>query len=137
LITVVIAASSILVRAEAGSQADDLTGEWEMVGMVYRGTVQDPAEIKGGTIRIEKGKLFLRYKEWKKPVERTFDVRPETGTGEIDWTDSGGLHPGRYELKDGTLKIIFTRLANGPRPTGFDAEKDEDVMMYTLERAKK
>jgi uncharacterized protein (TIGR03067 family) len=126
-----------IATAGPRDREEDLYGEWDLIGMVLRGVVWDQAGVKGGTIRIEKGKLFLRYKEFDKAVEYSFDVRPGEGAGEVDLTTKSGQHRGRYELNHGTLRVIWTSYANKPRPAGFDAEKDEGVVMYTLKRPKK
>jgi hypothetical protein len=126
-----------VVLADPADRKEDLYGDWDLVGMVYRGVVQDPADLKGGTIRIEKGKLFLRYKEFPQPVELGFEIRPGAGTGEVDELIDSTRFLGRYELKDGALRIVLALHANKPRPAGFDAEKDEGVLMYVLRRPKK
>jgi hypothetical protein len=50
------------VRGRPGplDQAEDLYGDWKMIGMVHRGTAQNPAYVKGSTIRIEAGKRLLQ-----------------------------------------------------------------------------
>ena len=109
-------------------------GEWEMVRMVYKGVVQDPARVRGSTIKIEKGKLLLRYKDWNSPLEFRVEVRPEKEPKEIDlFLPNGALTRGIYELKGGTLRIVLGQ-RDDPRPTSFDAEKDKSLLLYTLDR---
>jgi uncharacterized protein (TIGR03067 family) len=118
-------------------RAEDLYGEWDLIGMVHRGVVQDPAAVKGGAIRIERGKWFLRYKETDQWVDLALEIRPGagTGTGEVDLIEIDSTrYLGRYELKSGTLRIVVSQRKGKPRPAKFEAEKDKDVTLYILRR---
>jgi uncharacterized protein (TIGR03067 family) len=116
--------------------AGPLDGDWKMTEMVYKRTAQGP-DILGTTVRIANGKLLIRWAGGKHTTERTLTVRTNRTPGEIDSTTAevAGTSPGIYELKDGTLRIIFAP-RGADRPTGFDATTDERLTLYVLRKAK-
>jgi uncharacterized protein (TIGR03067 family) len=130
-----------LASTARGQEATDdaLLGDWDIVGMVYRGKVQDFGGPTGGTVKIGDGKLWLQYPSFAGgPDEKRITVRPSKKPHEIDLFIAGDkrVWPGIYEVKDGTLRIIMAQSGDA-RPTDFDAEKNERLTMYTLAKRKK
>ncbi|WP_157369923.1 hypothetical protein [Zavarzinella formosa] len=125
------------VRADDGKD-DTLRGKWNIVGMVYRGQVQDFGGPTGGTMTITDGKLQLKYLSYDTPSEWAIAIQPSVIPRRIDvrlpHDDERRL--GIYELKDGVLRIIFARPGDD-RPKDFDARKDEKLILYTLKRPSK
>jgi uncharacterized protein (TIGR03067 family) len=120
------------------SATDDIAlhGHWNIVGMVFRGVIQDTKDLAGGTVTIENGEFHLHYKEWSRPSDEKIVVRPSRTPKEIDfYLNNRLLCIGIYEQKNGILRIIHSNEPKGPRPTGFDAEKNEHVTLYILKKA--
>jgi uncharacterized protein (TIGR03067 family) len=127
------------MMAQAQEDKDDaLVGEWDIVGMVYKGKVQDFDGPTGGTIKIGDGKLCTQHPYFNGPVERGMTLRPSKSPREIDLRHPEGdqVWLGIYELKDGTLRIIIA-WAGDARPMDFDAKKNERLILYTLAKHEK
>src|SRR5262245_8173443 len=64
---------------------DALLGDWEIVGMVYKGEAQNFDEPIAGTVKIEPGKLWLRYPSFVfGPAEHLITLRPSASPREMD-----------------------------------------------------
>lgn len=115
-----------------------LDGEWEIVGMVYKGAVQKFGRPTGGTMTIRGRELVLKYGPDGAGAQVEITLRAGKGPKEIDYQFRGTETPhlGIFELADGTLTLVLA--AGGQdRPKQFDATKDATLTSYTLRRVKR
>jgi len=122
-------------------------GEWEIVEMVFRRTVQDLGGGPGGWFIFERGGFDYLYNvgdrtkidRMKANKSRAMDpcvIRPrELDISNKDRPDDEPMKA-LWELKDGTLRVIW-REGGGERPTDFDeAYKDPRQTLFVLKKAK-
>jgi uncharacterized protein (TIGR03067 family) len=148
--TLMIVLASLVAAPAFGQEKNDpgdaLYGEWEVVEMIFHGKVQDFGIGNGGWFLFEPGGFIRSFNEEQRReldnqrvkallMERCFigrreiDIRTKFLSREGDWRYS------LYELKDGKLRIVY-REDNGPRPTHFDALKDDRLTLFVLKKVK-
>ena len=123
---------------------DTLDGQWEIVGMVYKGEAQKFDGPNGGTMAIKGRELVKKYPSWDGEGVRTeITLRPSKEPKEIDlrFPEVKDLlpatqHLGIYKLEGETLTIVLAQ-SDQERPKQFDARKDSKLTSYTLKRTKK
>jgi uncharacterized protein (TIGR03067 family) len=129
-------------RRAASREADNgppgpLAGQWQVVELIEKGKVRDlkqPYE----QIKIDRGRItFLNQNG-----ERGFAFRCTVNEREIDldvgdpFSKAKELIKGIYRLQDGELRIVWADDIDMPRPTKFDALKNEQLTLYVLKREK-
>jgi len=134
------------VKSDPG---EALYGEWEVVEMVYRGTVQDFGGKSGGFFLFEPGgflrfqdaddrESIMRNKRLKNALmERCIvrpgeiDIWPKLLTKELEW-----LLKASCDLKGGKLRVIWGG-DDDKRATDFDeAYKDKRLTLFVLKKVK-
>jgi uncharacterized protein (TIGR03067 family) len=140
ILAVAIPHSAELRGSEKKPADDPLDGEWEIVGMVYKGKVQKFSGPNCGTIKIEGRKLVFKFVNGSaEGVEHEIVLRPAKEPKEIDLRMVGGKDDsarGIYEVKDGVLTITHTQYGED-RPNVLDATKNPKWTSFTLRRLKK
>jgi uncharacterized protein (TIGR03067 family) len=150
--TLMIVLATLLTLPAFGQDRADpgeaLYGEWKIIEMIHLAHVQD-LEGQGGSFMFVPGGFIysinsemhdrvIRDKRLQKALTERCVVRPR----EMDITTKplgGGpelTSKALYELKDGTLKVIWSN-EYGERPTDFDdAIKDRTLTLFVLKKAK-
>jgi hypothetical protein len=132
--------ASVSIAEEKDDPASALDGEWEVVEMIYKGKVQD----FGGRperYRFKDGKMWHALKndgklprkpfgEYSYGAGEPFAVRRG---GEIDVVYPDVVAKGRYELKDGNLRIVW-REDLADRPASFGAVADPGLTLRVMKR---
>lgn len=111
-----------------------LDGEWVMAQYVQGGN--DLAGAKGQEVRIGDGKLVLAggLEEFSYKTDQTAD------SAQIDLTSARNkteMIKGIFKFEKGTLILCFPKGGQGDRPTKFESPAGTEVILLTLERAKK
>jgi len=152
----IIGPASIAPTAFAQERPDpgkSLYGEWEIVEMIHRRTVQDFGGESGGWFVFEPDG-FLRASDEKqlanimrkKGLKKALTERCIIREHEIDiWAKpvigtkgEGWLVECSYELRDGKLRLIWRDGPGGKRPTDFDeAFKDPALTLFVLKKRPK
>jgi uncharacterized protein (TIGR03067 family) len=121
-----------------------LDGQWEIVGMVYKGMAQKFDGPNGGTVAIKGRELVINYPSGDgEGALREITLRPSKEPKEIDLRFPevknllpAALHLGIYKLEGETLTIVLAH-SDQERPKQFDARKDSKLTSWTLKRTKK
>jgi uncharacterized protein (TIGR03067 family) len=131
------ALSLVLIIAQgepASGQADlkALQGTWQATSYELKGQTAPPEFVAKGRYAFEKEQLTMF--EGEEIVGKVRIVlHPETSPKGIDWINEapgqgkGGKVEGIYEIKDGTLKLCFSK---SKRPTEFVSAFDACVMTF-------
>jgi hypothetical protein len=127
-------------EALAGKYDPDktLVGEWEVVEMIYKGTVQDFQGRPGGWMTFQYGKWSEAHSDRRYVVKYDYKI---VGSGEMDidlksslWY-SGRILKCRYEHKDGNLRLAWGN-SYDERPTHFNALMDSGMNFYVLKKVR-
>jgi len=132
LILLVTSQTLPVVAQEKDDPSKPLQGEWEIVGMIYKGKVQDSGGLPLGWIKFEKKGLAIANGEHSYGSNLPCTIRRE----EIDILDKlfGAEKTLRalYIFQNQELWIVW---AEDYRPTHFDAAKDPRLTLYVLRKA--
>jgi hypothetical protein len=153
--TLMILAATVVAAAAFADEKPDpgkaLYGEWEVVEMIYRATVQDFQGKCGGWFIFDKEgviivpagepnakerAMFQRIKGAKNGFRHATAIRPSELDIEFWFPWRSYTTKASYELKDGKLRILWGDNEN-ERPTDFDeAYKDMRLTYYVLQKVK-
>jgi hypothetical protein len=128
-------------EALAGKYDPDktLVGEWEVVDMIFKGTVQDFRGQSGGWMTFQYGKWSRADSDHRYGVQYSYTI---VGPGQID-IDLNGLgllgntawiQKCLYEHKDGQLRLVWNNESGEERPTHFDALMDRTLTLYVVRK---
>jgi hypothetical protein len=153
LILLQLAITSVAMEQNTPDSAAALEGDWQVIEMVYRTTVQDLKGGPGGWFIFGKGGVIIflsadtdaKTLEFSKrvngvgnPIRYAVDIRAR----EMDiwfkfpWSKEATLTKAIYELRDDKLRIVW-RDGEGERPTDFDeVYKDKTLTLYVCKRVK-
>jgi hypothetical protein len=134
LILLTILQTLPILAQEKGDPSKPVQGEWEIVGMIYKGKVQDSGGLPLGWIKFEKDGFAIA--DGRHSYGSTFPctIRRE----EIDILDKS-FGPEKtlralYAFQNEELWIVWAN-DYGNRPTHFDAPKDPRLTLYVLRKA--
>jgi hypothetical protein len=147
---IILAFSALPALAqEKDDPGKGLYGEWVIVEMIHKCSVQDFRGKPGGWFVFEPGGFIrlldaeqrdemMRNERIKKRATRPCIIGPREI--DIDYGELSGGTPGLtlkalYELKDGKLRIIWCG-EYGTRPTDFEALKDAQLTLFVLKKLK-
>jgi uncharacterized protein (TIGR03067 family) len=124
--------SSRSVGAEPASDA--LDGEWQIIGMVYKGKIQQTKDNNFGTMQIA-GSTLRRLPPNKSGwQEYEITLRPEKEPKEINFRFDGSEMRGIYKIENGFLTLVHPTPTRGEQPKTFDATTDATLVSFTLRR---
>lgn len=129
-----------LVQADAGNDAavkkelETIAGKWNMLKVETGGGQNE--SVEGSSVRFDSDGT-IEYSRADKVLKGTFTIDPTKQPKQITITPDGSEKsvPGIYKIDNNRMTVCQAR-KNSERPKEFALTKDEQFVLFTLERAK-
>ena len=127
LLAVPVASAAPVPKELKQTDEQAILGTWDMVQHSMGGAVPTPQSVKW---RLEpNGKAFIMSPD---DLPITFKLHLDTSPRGFDWNWPTSSHPGLYELKGDTLKVVITCGNSTVRPT--ELKPGPDVIYCEFKR---